>query len=173
MKRKTILCCIVLFSLSALAGDTNVTTRVREFDLDKDGKKEYRSEQTFRGTNNILSVIRNDKSTEIAVMIGNGYMYSEADKDGDGHFESIAVMKDFIPTEMFERSKDGKITPVDTAKLEEIKENSKVFVEGFGAMVDIVRGTNQQEKAILRAVFSNLCEKAEQEGSQQRPERDK
>jgi hypothetical protein len=100
-------------------------------------------------------------------MIGDGYMYCEADKDGDGHFESVAVLKDLIPIEMFERSKNGTITPIDTAKLEEIRKNSKIFVEGFGAMVDIVKGTNEQEKAALRSVFSNLCEFAKERDFQQ------
>ena len=107
--------CLCTGSWDVLAADPHIHS-VLGYVQDGEKGPETRSKTTFRDAVEILTESRRAGKSKVSVRLAEGVRYEELDNDGDGVFESIAVMKGGEAYEMFRRSPFGGVTPVENAR---------------------------------------------------------
>ena len=109
---------VFIFVIAAIAGDLAIVRT----DKKTNPETGVTIERTYRGEKCILfEMVEKNRKTRLYVMDGKS-VAAESDEDGDGFYESIMIFDpkggDF---ECFIRATNGSVTPMDSAKLQDIK----------------------------------------------------
>ena len=133
---------VLFVAVGCRAQNTNdITTKVFERDRDKDGKPDVRIETVSRGKTPILRVHQSTKGgvtgTTRSFMVGGDTVMMEADENGDGFFETIAVYHAAKnDMEVFTRQRDGSVQAVSAQTLEAYKEQHAALTEFWDKAFD-------------------------------------
>lgn len=79
-------------------------------------------ETTYRGKTKILATIARNGKLSRHFLFDNHTVMIESDEDGDGFAETLIIVdRDGKRFEMFTRSRDGSVTPVNAERLREAR----------------------------------------------------
>lgn len=115
---------------------SDITTKVFEPDRNKDGKPDLRVETVFRGKELVMVEWSKPNAeggwsvTSRAFHAGGDMVAVEADEDGDGFLETLAVFRPGTEVmEVFVRQSDGKVQPVGAEALAAFRKQNAAISE--------------------------------------------
>jgi hypothetical protein len=126
---------ILLPACAGGPGDDEVT--VKRSERQRDGQVVRTTERFYRKGSLILTTVKTLNSngnwnTSRLFRIDKQTTFCESDEDGDGHFETVMINYGSKRSlEAFERSTDGSVVPLSSAKLKALNKQTAVLRKFF------------------------------------------
>ena len=156
---------MAIFAGAEAADPDGLSTKTAEVDRDKDGRPDVRTEIVSQdGQKQMMVMSRADESGEWKVTARSFYVgphmaVTEADEDGDGFFEMVAVYReDPEDVNAFVRERDGSVRPADTKVVEALRKQDAVLSEFWSKTVS----DQENFKEAMREVQEKMKDIAEE-----------